>query len=685
MESREEIVDESPASRPTIARRSCDHCRARKVRSIILFRSVVGGKNGEIDEQARSDVTEDRLAQIASPPGFTVPIARSLPRQSIQNRECSYYLDSFSEQKIDDIVRGVDGIKQLLQGLDLTPGAKQQENGHSYSVLSPTEDKIVYPSVAEPEWDYSGHIVDFIKAVVNDRDTELSGVEQNSVVSSLKNLLHAIEGNKPGPHLSIPRINAAKHQADSLMPPLDAAVAVLRWAKAHDEHTRMVWISRVLPLDMFSDICRKVYFAIDDYNEIDFILANGYLSYVFSEHISVSGLHNYREYCRLCRENLHNACARLPLLLPPSMEVIAALTLGAFNAVEDFRISLAWSFISNASNLCQTLGYHLARPTREVDRLSRAAEARLFWTIYRMEKGLSLRLGRSSNIRDIDVTLPFDREEERHSRLGRIQGKVWDQLYSPTSLAQVDGHVRGQLAEGLAKELRELIGKIHSEISNTTQQLSEDGQDTLRDVYLQAELVCQYSLLALILRAIPPALGSLGSASDDCIAVAREVLDLHQRCVTSMRENKNDPFMLSKYLSWSVMHHPFVPFSILFSRAVQLLDVDDLARLERFAASWEPEQTSTKPTTNFQRLYELLCQAARLYIDANTPFLTANQALSYDARNSPDDINFTNFDMGARTVVNEALEPGVPQMYDLGDWYFGNQQLMSLLDENITF
>lgn len=82
-----------------------------------------------------------------------------------------------------------------------------------------------------------------------------------------------------------------------------------------------------------------------------------------------------------------------------------------------------------------------------------------------MEKGLSLRLGRSSNIRDIDVTLPFDPEEERHSRLGRIQGKVWDTLYSPTSLARVDGHVRGQLAEGLAKELRELIDKTHSEIS----------------------------------------------------------------------------------------------------------------------------------------------------------------------------------------------------------------------------
>lgn len=102
---------------------------------------------------------------------------------------------------------------------------------------------------------------------------------------------------------------------------------------------------------------------------------------------------------------------------------------------------------------------------REVDNITQAAQARLFWTVYRMEKGLSLRLGRSSNIRDIDIALPFDPEGERHSRLARIQGKVWDQLYSPTSLAQVDNHARGQLAEQLSKELREVIGKTNPKVS----------------------------------------------------------------------------------------------------------------------------------------------------------------------------------------------------------------------------
>lgn len=71
-----------------------------------------------------------------------------------------------------------------------------------------------------------------------------------------------------------------------------------------------------------------MYFAVDEYSEVDFILANGYLSYIFAEHVVVSGLQDYRGYSRLCRENLQDALSRLPLLLPASMEVIAALTLG---------------------------------------------------------------------------------------------------------------------------------------------------------------------------------------------------------------------------------------------------------------------------------------------------------------------------------------------------------------------
>ena len=96
----------------------------------------------------------------------------------------------------------------------------------------------------------------------------------------------------------------------------------------HKAFTRIAWLSQILPLEKFTEICRKVYFAVDEYFEVDLILANGYLSYIFSEHVIVSGAQDSREFCHLCRENFEAALSRLPLLLPATMEVIAALTLG---------------------------------------------------------------------------------------------------------------------------------------------------------------------------------------------------------------------------------------------------------------------------------------------------------------------------------------------------------------------
>ena len=94
--------------------------------------------------------------------------------------------------------------------------------------------------------------------------------------------------------------------------------------------------ANILPLERFADICRKVYFAVDDYSQIDFILANGYLSCIFGEHGIATGSKVYDEYYLCCRENLHSTLLRLPLLLPPSMETIGALTLGVSCIIQDW-------------------------------------------------------------------------------------------------------------------------------------------------------------------------------------------------------------------------------------------------------------------------------------------------------------------------------------------------------------
>ena len=81
----------------------------------------------------------------------------------------------------------------------------------------------------------------------------------------------------------------------------------------------------------------------------------------------------------------------------------------------------------------------------------------------RIEKGLSLRLGRSSNIRDTEITLPIDPNEPRSARLGRINGMICDQLYSSAGLFRPDEE-RGGIAESL-EDTRALINETHAEIS----------------------------------------------------------------------------------------------------------------------------------------------------------------------------------------------------------------------------
>jgi hypothetical protein len=94
-----------------------------------------------------------------------------------------------------------------------------------------------------------------------------------------------------------------------------------------------------------------------------------------------------------------------------------------------------------------------------------------------------------------------------------------------------------------------------------TGQSSEGESDPMRPIYLQCDLICFYSLLTLILRAIPAFGDSSSSVSEECVAVARDALDIHQQCVVAIRGFKNDPFIVTKYLNWSV--GPFFSISFL--------------------------------------------------------------------------------------------------------------------------
>jgi hypothetical protein len=108
------------------------------------------------------------------------------------------------------------------------------------------------------------------------------------------------------------------------------------------------------------------------------------------------------------------------------------------------------------------LGYNrLGTHSGDAESLT-TAEERLFWAVYRLEKGISLRLGRPSCLRSRDISLPPIPHDIR-IRMANIQGRAYDELYSPGSLMR-DDFERNCIAKSLAAELRQCIVGTHADI-----------------------------------------------------------------------------------------------------------------------------------------------------------------------------------------------------------------------------
>lgn len=117
--------------------------------------------------------------------------------------------------------------------------------------------------------------------------------------------------------------------------------------------------------------------------------------------------------------------------------------------------------------MAQALGLHskLVMATEPADEAQRGI--RLFWAIYSLEKAVSLRLGRSSTIRDHGITVPrllLDRKmiSLLHNRLpdwievASLYGRVYDNIYSPNALGQPVS-LREARTRALAAELEKIM------------------------------------------------------------------------------------------------------------------------------------------------------------------------------------------------------------------------------------
>jgi hypothetical protein len=133
----------------------------------------------------------------------------------------------------------------------------------------------------------------------------------------------------------------------------------------------------------------------------------------------------------------------------------------------------------------------------------------------------------------------------------------------------------------------------------------------------------------------------------------------------------------------AIVHCPFPPFSILLTHAIQLMDTSDIDYLEGFAASLEPSGSAVKSDSITQphHIYSILCKAARLYLEFNSGRMDSDLfGLGSDTFPGVDHVGQGLSRTGAAAPPEFQHEEGW-----LGEWFYGNQLIMSVLDEDAFF
>ncbi|KAL5318108.1 hypothetical protein ACEPPN_015213 [Leptodophora sp. 'Broadleaf-Isolate-01'] len=521
---------------------------------------------------------------------------------------------------------------------------------------------------------------------------------------------------------------------DLSMPPIQAVFGCLRQVKEATQ-PQFFGIMELGSPNHFTEYLLKVY-SPGDATHADLIIVNYRLLLLFAECSMVTADEatkvDYTAQLLICRDNLETLLSGLPFHLPLNMDSAYALSLAASYCVSICKPSSAWNFITASSQMVQTLGFHDRFSLPDDDAETKTYKIQLFWSIYVVEKGLSLQLGRSSTIRDIDITVPlpvqhskldfmFDSTSFRPIELSRLQGMVYDKIYSPGALMQPD-IVRISRIKALVKDL-ESLAMFRQENPDTETRRANSG-DSFREILNRAYRISQLSLLALLYRAMPTKEGSGTVFCHECIASAREAMREHQECRLLTSAGANG--FLEPYMNWIMFNSPFVPYIILFCHVVETCNDGDLECLGAFIRSWQPRPPAflvayDKQLRLFSILYDVACNYVKMKSstsqnswnanlsnrDTAEPFMSMFQPsviatsetnnhigalqttfpytpepfLSNDSTNNQRSIDHGYAFNAFATTGDIAMEMD-PQRAQLEDWVQLNQQILRTLEDN---
>jgi len=535
------------------ARRACDQCRLRKIRC-------------DKDWPCSNCRTAKRSC--------TSTGAGQRPKEARQR----VLISSQYERKIDQIESRLGNIEHLLKNLSSN---NTSPNPHATTLaFTPGTGSSVAPTAASVnDFDSSdedsafGGDAGFTSQSALASEFLENAVQRTSlrevnpgIEAALSNLRSLVEVQKQrsishGPRFPLQKPLPPGGLAKMPMPPMEAVVPILK-ANKTGSPTLFTFSCSLVGISDFSSLCRNVYFPTEDFSQATFAIVNSGLYNLFMEEYSLTEdsakRAEYQSYALMAQTNLETYLANLPLFLSAKVENVQALLLGAQYAIDCSRPSVAWHLNSTAAQLCQTGGFH-RKECAEADppRLAQVKTI-LFWQVYIWDKGLSLRLGRSSVIQDCDISIrrEFDFSGFLHLeesavpklwlRTAMLQGKIYQQLYSPAALSVPTQEIYRR-AEALAVECRVLEAEVNAIRSETVAYLKAINSSSLVDIFIQGDEVQFLTTLTLVYRAMPPSEGSASRFSNECLTTARQAIKVHQDCISSLCYGS---YMKSIYVHW---------------------------------------------------------------------------------------------------------------------------------------
>ncbi|KAF6834065.1 fungal specific transcription factor domain-containing protein [Colletotrichum plurivorum] len=704
-------------------KRACDACRARKIRCDREFPCAHCQHAGIECKNTSGLKPKEKRTRILITPQY--------------------------EKKIDLIDRRLDGVVRLLEELKVQlPAAAAGPAASAPSApapsLAPLPSK---PAAASTSTTPASHVQpaqtsapmvegessmtaqsifahEFLRKTVGDGSSVL---EMRETLDALHSLVEALKQQPASHELTYPNARPMSRPAlsECEMPPVQSAVSIIREAKAH-RVLGVQWVCSFLHLDHFTDLCLKVYFSPGEFNEAEFIIVNAgleslYMDMIMTGKATEQQKEEYTNMGTMCRGNLETALANLPLHLPATMDMIVALLFGSYHAVEVAKPSLAWTLNCAAAQLCQTLGYHRLASVKSGNREDEDYKSFLFWSVYFVDKSLSLRLGRPSVIQDYDITVPYPSSSSKiHGALmsyfclwvivSRIQGKTYEQLYSPEAISQPIS-VREGRARSLAAELQQVTQRTQETHSQYLQAAINAVGENIMDFFNVSDEVLRLSLLTIIYRAVPSPPGSQTTFSTECIDAARATLQRHQDCMEIMA--KDGYYLFPMYMNWTILFAPFVPFIVIFCQAMETSDAADLARLQAFVTSIQAAKEFTDASARLHRLFQVLYNVAFRYVEMRKTSQQTEQAQASQemdkylaalgfpgaggAERQPGEMA-TGEQMagsGGGAIGEDGMNASGPnplnQMMWMGnasqleDWFYSNQQMLGLVEDDGSF